>query len=251
MSLDVTKPFYHFSVDDVFDVLIEVTDRKLELFTHPFFRFLKEMHDEFGMQTSLYLFFQKEIDGSVRTLREVTDVHRTALQASQWLRFGPHTLDYAHSPYAQMPTEQVKIFDTIYKEINRFAGSDVRARWVRLHYFSESYELADYFHKKGVEALFTTDKDAISYRIPDEEIKSDLARRGYVDYRGMTIIRSHGRIENLESNETSEARFSQLLSSPGFCIFFTHEVDCASLQIQNHIRHMARFFRQKGIPSFS
>ena len=38
-------PFYHFSVDDVFESLIEITDKGIEVFEHPFFSFLKELHD--------------------------------------------------------------------------------------------------------------------------------------------------------------------------------------------------------------
>ena len=32
-------PFYHFSVDDVFEALIEITDKGIDVFEHPFFLF--------------------------------------------------------------------------------------------------------------------------------------------------------------------------------------------------------------------
>jgi len=69
---NLKKPFYHFSVDDVFNALIEISDRKIDVFEHPFFAFLKELHDEFDTNIDLYVFFQRKINGKLRTLRDVS-----------------------------------------------------------------------------------------------------------------------------------------------------------------------------------
>ena len=65
--------WYHFSVDDVFECLIEVTDKDMPLFEHPFFKLLKEMHNLYDISVGLNLFYEKEIGGIVRSLKEVRD----------------------------------------------------------------------------------------------------------------------------------------------------------------------------------
>ena len=158
------KPYYHFSVDDVFDSLIEITRNEAPLFSHPFFALMKEFHDECGAQVDLELFWEREIDGVLYTLSDVRDLTEEIHASGSWLRFGPHAHSYMLAPFEQTPDEQMAVFDKIYEQISRFAGKELYAQWVRLHYYSESYELADYFSKYGVTALFSTDREVGSHR---------------------------------------------------------------------------------------
>lgn len=228
MKFHLPKSTYHFSIDDVFNSLIELSDQKIPFFHHPFYRFLKEAHDKFGTNIDLYCFYQREIDGKMRTLRDVSSHIKQTIQANPWLRFGPHALDYATAPYNQKPNDAAEAFDKIYHEIKRFAGIRNFSRFIRLHYFSEVYELAEYFKSRGVEALFSTDKDVFSHRMP-EKVKQSLAMKGLASYQKMNFIRTHFRVENFVQLQRSDKEINQFLikflDKFGFIMFFTHEYD--------------------------
>ncbi len=237
-EFESTQPWYHFSVDDVFQSLIEVTDKNISLFEHPHFSLLREMHNLYGVRVGLNLFFQKEIDGRIRSLREVRDLRGELKDSGDWIFFGPHALDFDNAPHQQTQDQQITTFDSIYKEIDRFAGNNRYAKWVRLHFYSESYELADYFKLKGVEALFSTDRPVYSHRMPDE-IKSDLQIIGSATYREANFIRTQFRVEffvdqNLKQEEI-EVLFEKTVSQFGYIIIYTHEYEFDRKEIHDMI----------------
>ena len=117
-------------------------------------------------------FYQKSINGRLRTLKEVSGSLKDVFLENPWLHAGPHGLDNSTPPHLQQPDDQIEVFESIYEELQRFAGCNAMSKWIRLHQFSESYELAEYFKSKGVEALLSTDKDAVSYRLPENERES-------------------------------------------------------------------------------
>ncbi|HEY6565824.1 MAG TPA: hypothetical protein VIY86_15175, partial [Pirellulaceae bacterium] len=139
-------------------------------------------------------------------------------------------------PYAQIPAEQRSFCDLIYSEIARFAGPDRTSRWVRLHYFSEAYELASYFQSRGVEALLTTDKPSVSYRLPPSETER-LRTDGTVEFAGIRFIRSRLRVENLVGAPLDDQQLADVLerscpsSSPA--VIFTHECDLARREVRD------------------
>ena len=246
-------PFYHFSVDDVFESLIEITDKKIEVFDHPFFSFLRELHDEFDVKVDLYLFFQKKIDGRLRTLKEVSNSLKQILNDNSWIKFGPHALDQETSPYSQTPGEQINTFNNIYNEIYRFSGKENISKWVRLHRFSESYELKDYFHSHGVEALFTTDKDRITTRMPDS-INESLKLTGFAEYNGLKFIRSHIRTENLANDGIKKEELDELikkyLNKHNHICFFTHEYEIPRDEVKFITKELIKELYNKKIPSY-
>lgn len=249
--MEKAKKFYHFSVDDVFDSLIEVSDRKQKLFDNPFFSYLKKLNETFGTQVDLYLFFQKKINGRLRTLGDVSDSVRREFEKNPWIRFGPHALDYGTAPYNQSPEEQVKIYDKIYNEIYRFSGRKNLSGWVRLHYFSESYELRNYFKEKGVEAIFTTDKDRITTRMP--EVNEELKEKGFSYYKGLGLIRSQIRIENLANKKVSKEELKEIVKDHfqkySHLILFTHEYELERKEVREITRDVLKILSKKNIKS--
>ena len=243
-------PFFHFSVDDVCGALLEASHRGSDPFAHRFFAFLKHLHDSSGTGIDLYCFYQTQIDGCTRSLAEVPDSFREAFHVHDWLRFGPHALDYASAPYADTPERQREMCDLTYREIDRFAGRTSRSKWVRLHYFSESFELADYFHEQGVGALLTTDKPETSHRLPPEE--TDVLRtRGTVSYRGMTFVTSHFRLENLipanPSGPSVAEAADRAIASHGFVTCLTHEYELARAAVREGAAIFLKHMTEHGI----
>lgn len=248
----ISSPYYHFSIDDVFDALIDVSDSGLPLFEHPFFAFLDEAHRRFQIAVDLYLFVKKRIGGVERTLREVSDRLRADLELAPWIRFGPHALDYESPPYAQEPQEQERVFAETYAEIDRFAGRAQRSRWVRLHYFSEAYEIAPFFKREGTEALFLTDKPAAAYRLAEPE-KMQLRERGRVTHEGLELFRSHARLELLIDEgidrDAVHRRLERTIEEHGFFSLFTHEVEVVRPEVRALAMDCFEFFAARGIPA--
>lgn len=246
----IQKNTYHFSVDDVFDSLIDASDQKPPLFRNPFFQFLKNLHGRFGTNVDLYLFYQGKINNRMRTLKDVPSSLKDILAENGWLRFGPHALDCETAPYSQPPREQMDAFNAIYSEIDRFSGS--RSKLVRLHYFSESYELATYFKKKGVSALLSTDRDAISHRMP-ERIKRKLKATGIANYKGISFVRSSFRSEDFaDENLTPDQIGSKIranLNTFGFVTLFSHGYEIPRLEVRQATVSALRYLKDQKVLS--
>jgi hypothetical protein len=230
---------YHLSVDDVFAALIEAADAGVAPFDHPFFAFLQGLHDEFGAHVDLYLFAEGAVNGRARRLEEVPDAFGARLAAASWLRLGPHALDDATRPYDQSPDEFRSLLARLYGQIDRLVGPDRRARWVRLHYFSECYEAAPSLCERGVEALLLTDKPDVSYRL-DDGARQELAQCGAARHCGLTLRRSFTRIEQMVREGWDEATtvsgLRQRLEEHGYVALFTHEADAADPQVRAQVR---------------
>lgn len=245
--------FYHFSVDDVFDSLIEVTDYNIALFEHPFFNFLRSLHESYEAVIELYLFYQKNLQGRLRDLSEVSSHLKEEFRSAPWLRLGPHALDYDTPPYTQSPERQEQTFDAIYKEIDRFAGSSQRCSWLRLHYFSEIYELYSYWQSQGVDTLLLTDKPAIAYRLPPQE-KYILAEKGFFKYQGLNLRRSHERMERLVAEKIIDqelhTRLANHLEKHQSLVLFSHEIDLSNINVQTITRECLSYATQLGLSSY-
>ncbi len=249
--MNYKKPFYHFSIDDVIDSLIEVSSFD-DFFSHPFFKFLDLIHKKNNTNIDLYCFYQKNIGNKLKTLNDVSDKYEETFANNPWLRFGPHALDYDSPPYAQTPDQQMQTFDSIYKEIERFSGTSSKCEFLRLHFFTESYELSSYLQTKNVHSLFTTDKPAIAYRLNDE-MKSELDLNGYVEFNKIRFIRSHFRIETLVNENFSDSKIIELLehylSNFGFVTFLTHECELVRPEIRKTIELIISFLKDHQVMS--
>lgn len=234
-SYSCETPTYHFSIDDVIDPLVDAADRQLSLGAHPWFQFLDHLHAAYATRIHLYLFYATRLAGRLRTLAELPLDFRAALRDRDWLCFGPHAHDPDTPPHTQTPSAQRAVFEAIYQCILQWVPSTHLSPWVRLHYFSESYELADYFASRGVTALFSTDKPAISYRLP-AEAQARLGQHGTVTYQGMRFIRSHGRIEQFVAQGYTPAQvqavLASLLAQWRCAVVFTHAYELLRPEVQ-------------------
>jgi len=249
---DFKKPFYHFSIDDVIDSLIEVSYSSNDFFSNSFFKFLDTMHSKYNVNIDLYCFYQKNILNNSITLNELSNKHKKIFLKNKWLRFGPHALDTETAPYTQSPADQIQVFDSIYKEIERFSGSSSKSELIRLHYFSEAYELSNYFQTKNVHSLFTTDKPAISHRM-NEKVKFELNKFGHTVFNEICFVRSHFRIETLVEQNLSHDEIINLLenylSTFGFVTFFSHEYELIRPEVREVLDFVLKYLHEHNIKS--
>jgi hypothetical protein len=249
-GLNVPPSQYHFSVDDVLDVLVEASESARNPAEHPILAFLSELHATFKMRVDLYLFLQKAQNGSIHSLREVTGRVGQWLRANPWIRLGPHALNPETPPYKQDLESQKETIQRTYDEIDRLTGPEQYSHWVRLHYFSESYELAPELLARGVQALLTTDKPAASYRL-NETDRNTLRQRGSLDVAGIRFIRSHLRVEELAARCADERhldqQLSEILPAAGCAVVFTHECELRRPEIRQAIRRILSWFDRNRV----
>lgn len=239
----------HFSVDDVLLALLEVSRGGGSPADHPFFQFLVQVHEEFEIDVDLYLFREIQQVDRAGSLTEVSSHLRDWFQQNPWLRFGPHAQNHDTRPHDQPPDEQQSFCEATYADIERFAGPGRTSRWVRLHYFSESYELATYLRSRKVEALLTTDKPAVSYRLPSTETEQ-LRVAGAVEFAGIRFVRSHVRIEALVGNAETDAALDmalrQLCPARGCTVVFTHEYELVRPEVRDMTWRVLSWLRDRG-----
>jgi hypothetical protein len=208
-------PFFHISVDDVLRGLLAPA--------HPMIPTLDRLHAEFAMPMDLYLF--GESDG--QRLGDLSPAVVNELRARPWLRLGPHGANIKTPPHRQSTAELEATLKYLFTTIEHIVGHDARSTWVRLHEFSEAYEAAPLLTAHGVEALLTTDKPAIAWRLPAPE-RAALALRGRAPFGGIDFVRSHLRIEWLVAEGVSRValadRIRRIVNAHGFLVVFTHEI---------------------------
>ena len=244
-------PGYHFSVDDFFASLVNPPETGSAIADRPIFRFILDLAQSHGTITHLYVLL-RDTKGS-GSLHDLSDFTCKQLSEFGELRFGPHGQDYVSAPHAQTLIEQEKTFIDLYRAIGRFCQASRFSRWVRLHYFSESYDLAPLFLERRVSALLLTDKPIVTYRL-DGLHKEALIEKGWTEKNGLALIRSHLRFERCvaEGLSISEvcAHAANIVDRYGFVVLFTHEVDLANPRVREMVRACIGSLATAGVRSF-
>ena len=212
----------HFSVDDVFKSLIEISDKNIKLQKHWFFSQFYNLWKKYKLKTGLYIFYEGEVDGRLRNLKEVRNI--TKELKGNWIYFGPHAHNFSSPPHKFSPKKQIEHLSKINFEIKRFSGEKFFTKQVRLHEYSESFELSNFFHKYKVSSLFSTDKPVGAHRLPKKN-KYDLIKFGKTKFKKMKFVRTDLRIEILANNKkiSNQNQINEILKNRNFITIYTHE----------------------------
>ena len=215
---------FHFSVDDVFKSFIEITDKNIKLKDHWFFSYLSKINKKYNIKIALYLFFEGKVNGKIRNLTEVRDLRKEL--KGNWIFFGAHALNTKIPPHKLPIKTQKSQLKKIYREITRFAGRKYFARKVRLHEYSESYELNKDLKNYNINTLFTTDKKIGAHRLPTKN-KNDLIEKGITIYKNQKFIRTDFRVEDMAKNSISRNinNINKILKKRKFLTIYSHEYE--------------------------
>ena len=223
MKFDIPK--IHFSIDDVFNALIDRDQN-----TSDFWTFLDKLHEKLNIDVSLYLFLENDLGQRLSS----HEIDRFIQHFSQrpWIKLGPHSRSPSLPFHSQILSDAKKSLTELYSVIARLVSEQQVAKYLRLHYFSELFEFEKLFNHNGARGLFTTDKPIVAYRIP-QEYKTELIANGFTTYQNMTFFRSMLRIETLKSLSTMEIQstLDRLLDDfriYGYVSIFTHEIHLLS-----------------------
>ena len=215
---------FHFSVDDVFESLINISDKNLILKDHWFFSYLYKIYKNYNVKVAVYLFYEGKINNKLRNLSEIRCIKNELKE--NWLFFGAHALNTEKAPHKLNVKTQSNHINKIYKEILRFAGKKYLARNVRLHEYSECYEIKKDLKKYNVKSIFTTDKPIGSYRLKYKN-KKDLLKEGKTKFNGLNFIRTDFRVENMIKNktETNLKNIKTILKKKDYLSIYSHEYE--------------------------
>ena len=218
------KGTFHFSIDDVFSLLLDSSIHKLNLKHHIIIGELYKYYVNSGMVTSLYCFREKKI---YNNKIDFFDLKFPKNKKIDWLNFGFHAKNFETPPYAM----DVSLLKNEFKEFtNKIHNSKklIKSEYLRLHYYSECFELKNIFKKYIIKVFFTTDKKEISYRLNHKNI-IDLKKRGYTIYDDVKFIKTFFRIENFSKYNLSKKDILILLekifNDYDFLTIYVHEYD--------------------------
>lgn len=211
----------HISFDDVYEVLIDITENENKyesVFENEFLKALQSMTINYGAKFVLYIFdsyFEKNFD-----IRKVTGKFQAELtKNANWLKFGYHSIEPTAFFDDSTSTEEFKeSFTRVNKEIKRFAGEDSLSRVLRLHYFRANKEMVNYLISQGVKGLLCSDDDRISYDLSEDKHR-ELKEQDKIIFAGMTYYNTDFRFDGKSfiHYQMHKLRDKEIL------VLFTHE----------------------------
>ena len=165
-----------------------------------------------------------KINGKLRNLSEIKSLKNQIKE--NWLYFGAHAFNHQSPPHQISINLQKKHINKIYKEIIRFTGTKYLAKSVRLHEYSECFEIKDTLKKYKIDSLFTTDRKIGSYRL-NKKKNRELINKGITKFKGQNFIRTDLRVENMVSNtkKINSILIDKIFKKKNFLILYTHEYE--------------------------
>lgn len=142
----------HFLIDDCIWVFRDITRIRPEsLFDNPFLKMLKTAYEKYGVKTQINTFYRTSsfYGNDDFSLSDMTDAYKKEWEeAACWLKIGFHAKEeFPDYPLVNARYSDVKaLFQTVEKEVIRFAGRNTFAYGVCPHWDAVSYE--------GVRALY-------------------------------------------------------------------------------------------------
>ena len=158
-----------FFIDDVIWVFRDLTrQRPASLFENPFLKVLKTAHDRYGLKVQLNVFYRTDFyyGNDEFTLADMTDAYREEwAAAADWLKLGFHAKqEFPDYPYINASYEDVKSnFDSIQREIFRFAGPESFAYATVTHWLPISREGCQALRDGGIKLMLASAGDRAPY----------------------------------------------------------------------------------------
>ncbi len=191
----------HFSVDDVkgiFKVLI--TEYPKSIFETRTLKFLKSMHDIYGISVDMYCTYQH----NWYCIEKVPRIYREQFEENKWLRFGYHCYDENLSVFEDELNFK-KYYDLFQKNIFSITGQNQIVNPIRLDRFAGSENMCAYLKQSGVNCILTADDERNSYYLSAIENATLSENFQYYDEKNdIFFIRTCTRLENFVKDDFSD-----------------------------------------------
>ena len=237
----------HFSLDDTIQIFSDLTNKKnvyKSIFENPTLAYLYELHKEYGIVVSCYVYLEDE----TFKLEKTTDVFSSQFsENAHWLKFGFHARDYKSNYGEKSVLEAKNDYDDCIRELLRITGNEnCIDRVPRLHYFAGNFENSIIMRdtQLGILGLLSADDDRDSYwfkRTDNSDYPLDN-RDSYTDSQiELIIFPTDLRMETKEN-------FSEKLenSDDDVLIIFTHEILLEDSDIKERIKQSIEYSYKRG-----
>ncbi|MFK3936207.1 hypothetical protein ACI2JA_01675 [Alkalihalobacillus sp. NPDC078783] len=239
------KPYMHISTDDMITVLEDLAryaSSYTSMFDQPIMSFLRDMHLQYGLVHSGYVFYES-VDQSF-DLTQVPETFASEFQVNaHWLRWGFHA-NNVRSRYESATYDQAKNdYARVLRELTPITGGTTAIdRVVRTHFYEGSKEAVSAFKNHstlGVSGLLTSEDDRLSYDLSAEKC-DELKRYGRMRdvERGLTFLRTDLRLEHVQG---VEGQLREFAVAERDLIIFTHEKYLSTEEMKEKIRLCCEF----------
>jgi len=163
-----------FTIDDNIRFLRELSEKNAEsIFSHPYTKMLKELHEMFEVKIQLNLFYRDKQFNLSSFLKKYRDEWECN---ADWLKLSFHSKEENICPYENSGYEQVyNECKKVEEEILRFAGEQSLAKTTTVHWCQttlEGLKALKNCNIRGLLGLYGSEDDpATSYLTPEEDCK--------------------------------------------------------------------------------
>ena len=199
---DVNTTAIHFSIDDFWEPFRNITENNYSsIFENSFFEWLRSLHQNYGINITLYCFFEENKEHF--DLTKVTDCYKKEFENnSNWLQFGFHSRN-ADSRYSE------KDKNTLYhdyietnKELERIVGRKSITDTLRIHWWQGTKEEINKIRNDSaypLRTLLSSDVGNKSYYLDKIQMKN-LNSNFYIHDKetGLEFYKTDLRIENIQ-----------------------------------------------------
>ncbi|MBQ8287953.1 MAG: hypothetical protein IJX76_04180 [Clostridia bacterium] len=256
VSEDPSVGYLHFSVDDcntLFRDLTENADRYDSIFDQPTLGFVRELHDQFGIRISFYVYYCPNRETVEFDLSDATDRFSAEFaENADWLRFGYHAPD-SEAYQSTDAEEQLEYYRMTVRELIRITGSaECIDNFVRLdRYLADADTVrALSFAEEGITGLFIADRsnpDRHSYALSQAAQETCYAEDWWVE-EGVCYTPTDVRLEDIADDDAFYRLLKDMEEQPRL-IVFTHEWAMEQESVKRYMRWFAEYAHTYGIPS--
>lgn len=249
-----TGGYLHFSVDDsnsIFEDLTVNADQYDSAFDQPLLKFVKNLHDKYGIAISFYVYYSWDVANERFALSNATDQFRDEFaENADWLRFGFHAKD-ANAYTCISAEEELEYYNRTVQELIRITGSeDCIDNFVRLDRYQADSDMIQYLHSADsglVGLLGADDSNRQSYALTDVEMDQMYTEDWCEDFSGMYYTPTDIRLEKIDSNDVFY-QYLSVVSQQDRIIIFTHEWVLNDENVRKYMRWFAEYAYQAGKP---
>lgn len=187
------------------------------IFQQPFFHYLQNLHNEYGVRFTLYIYAESE-DYSIEKFP--VKFRKELQQNSDWLKFGFHSIRPNFSQPTISNSDSFRIaYTRVVENIKRFAGNENMSNCLRLHYFYASKDEIVFLKSNGITTLLAADDpERHSYSL-SQKAQEELRSGSYSD----SIMRFLATDMRIEKQSISPYNDLYQHSENDTLVIFTHE----------------------------
>ncbi len=238
---------FHFSVDDVISVFVDLhflQEDYQSIFNQPTLAFLKRMHDEYGMVSTLYCFYES-YDGGFDLSQCTARYAEEFAQNASWLRVGFHARKPEGFFSDSSPQQAAQDYRDMMAALKRICGEAAIDPVARLHWWDASEPQLGAMAAEGLRGLLAGRRPSDgNYHLPPEKVETLFAQDFLPGPQGLFYTPTDLWLEDEKDLDATLAA----LAAPdapglasGLVVAFTHEYAMGDAAMHEKIEQCAQF----------